>query len=136
MVILYKLYFLSSNFSSRPNKRVFHPSTFPLSQLNTYKRKLNLFYSSTFLSSLNFLSSHFSTLSTKWTLREEKTVEDNWWNLSQDVDCWEIASNSNCDLKSQLGFLVEEGKFNLGFLCVEGKTIHLCRMKVYFLLKK
>ena len=50
MVILYKLYFLSSHFSSQPNKRVFHPSTFPPSQPNTYKRKLifsilPLFYS-------------------------------------------------------------------------------------------
>ena len=39
------------------------------------------------------------------------------------VNYWEIASNSNCDLKSQLGFLVEEGKINLGFLVVEGMTI-------------
>ena len=39
------------------------------------------------------------------------------------VNCWEIASNSNCDLKSQLGFLVEERKINLGFLGVKGKTI-------------
>ena len=39
------------------------------------------------------------------------------------VNYWEIASNSNCDLKSQLGFLVEEGKINLDYLCVEGKTI-------------
>ena len=38
-------------------------------------------------------------------------------------NCWEIASNSNCDLKSQLGFLVEEGKINLGFLVVEEKSI-------------
>ena len=43
-------------------------------------------------------------------LREKKIVEDNWWNLSQGGDCWKIASNSNCDLESQLGFLVEEGK--------------------------
>ena len=41
--------------------------------------------------------------------RGKKIVEDNWWNLSQGGDCWEIASNSNCDLESQLGFLVEEG---------------------------
>ena len=38
-------------------------------------------------------------------------------------DCWEIASNSNCDLESQLGFLVKIGKINLGFLILEGKTI-------------
>ena len=56
MVTLYKLYFLSSHFSSQPNKRVFHPSIFLPSQPNTYERKLNLFYPST------FLSSHFSTL--------------------------------------------------------------------------
>ena len=39
-------------------------------------------------------------------------------------DCWEIASNSNCDLESQSNFLVEEGKINMGFLVVEEKTIH------------
>ena len=55
--------------------------------------------------------------------RGKKIVEDNWWNLSQGEDCWEIASNSNYDLKSQLGFLVEERKINLGFLVIEGKTI-------------
>ena len=42
--------------------------------------------------------------------RGKKIVEDNWWNLSQGGDYWEIASNSNCDLESQLGFIVEEGK--------------------------
>ena len=52
------------------------------------------------------------------------------------VNCWEIASNSNCDLKSQLGFLVEEGKINLGFLRVKGKTIPWCGRKVYSLLKR
>ena len=44
-----------------------------------------------------------------------------------------VGSNSNCDLESQLGFQVEEGKFNLGFLGmeeklflgVEGKPIHV-----------
>ena len=54
MVNLYKLYFLSSHFSSQPNKRVFHPSTFLPSQPNTYKRKLN---------PSTFLSFHFSILS-------------------------------------------------------------------------
>ena len=29
---------------------------------------------------------------------------------------WEIFSNFNCDLESQLGFLAEEGKINLAFL--------------------
>jgi len=33
--------------------------------------------------------------------------------LSQGGNCWEIASTSNCDLKSQLGFLIEEGNINL-----------------------
>ena len=37
--------------------------------------------------------------------------------------CWEIASNSNCDLESQLGFLVEEWKINLGYLVIEEKVI-------------
>ena len=55
--------------------------------------------------------------------RGKKIVEDNWWNLSQGGDSWEIVSNSNCDLESQLGFLVEEGKINLGYLIIEGKAI-------------
>ena len=42
---------------------------------------------------------------------------------------WETASKSNCDLESQLGFLVEEGKINLGFLVVEGKAIPWCGRK-------
>ena len=45
--------------------------------------------------------------------------------------CWEIASNSNCDLESQLGFLIEEGKINLGFLVVEGKTIPWCEGNLF-----
>ena len=36
---------------------------------------------------------------------------------------WEIASNSNCDLENQLGFLVEEWKINLGYLVIEEKVI-------------
>ena len=74
MVILYKLYFLSSHFSSQPNKKVFHPSTFLPSQPNTYERELNFFYPSTFLSSLHFLSSHFFTPPTKWTIKKNKKV--------------------------------------------------------------
>ena len=38
---------------------------------------------------------------------------------------WKIVSNFNCDLESQLGFLIEEGQINLGFFCVEGRTIPL-----------
>ena len=45
--------------------------------------------------------------------------------------CWEIASNFNCDLESQLGFLIEEGKINLGFLVVEGKTIPWCEGNLF-----
>ena len=56
--------------------------------------------------------------------------------MSQGGDCREIASNFNCDLKSQLGFLVEIGKINLGFLIIEGKTIPWYGMKVYILLKR
>ena len=37
-VNLYKLQFLSSHFSLQPNKRVFHPFTFPPLQPNTHKR--------------------------------------------------------------------------------------------------
>ena len=56
--------------------------------------------------------------------------------MSQGGDCREIASNFNCDLKNQLGFLVEIGKINLGFFIIEGKTIPWYGMKVYSLLKR
>ena len=36
---------------------------------------------------------------------------------------WKIVSNFNCDLESQLGFLIEKDKINLDFLVIEGKTI-------------
>ena len=36
--------------------------------------------------------------------------------IGSPVICSEITLNSNCDLESQLGFLVEEGKINLGSL--------------------
>ena len=42
IVNLYKLYFLSSHFSSQPNKRVFILPTFLSSQPNTYERKLRV----------------------------------------------------------------------------------------------
>ena len=44
IVNLYKLHFLSFHFSFQPNKRVFHPLTFPPLQPNTQERKLNIFY--------------------------------------------------------------------------------------------
>ena len=69
IVILYKLYFLSFHFSSQPNKWVFHSSTFPHPKPNTQERKLNLFYPPTFIFLPHFLFPHFSTISTKWTLR-------------------------------------------------------------------
>ena len=55
-VNLYKLPFPFSHFSLQPNKRVFHLSTFSPPNLLT------------FLSSLHFLSSHFSILPTKGSL--------------------------------------------------------------------
>ena len=70
----------------------------------------------------------------RWSSPKRK--EDNWWNLSQGGDCWEIVSNSNYNLESQLGSLVEEEEIILDFLCVEGMTIPWCESKVYFLLKK
>ena len=68
-VNLYKLLFLSSHFSFQPNKRVFHPPTFPSLQPNTHEGKRNIFHSPTFPSSHNFPSFHFSTPPTKRTLR-------------------------------------------------------------------
>ena len=68
IVYLYKLHFLSSYFSFQPNKRVFHPPTFPSLQPNTHEGKLNILHPPTFSSSHNFLSSHFSTPPTKQTL--------------------------------------------------------------------
>ena len=64
IVNLYKLHFPSSPFSLQPNKKVFHPPTFPPLQSNTHEGKPNLFYPPT-----NFPSSYFSTPPTKQTLR-------------------------------------------------------------------
>ena len=50
IVNLYKLNFLSFHFSFQPNKRVFHPPTFPSLQPNTHEGKLNIFYPPTFSS--------------------------------------------------------------------------------------
>ena len=59
IVNLYKLHFPSFPFSFQPNKKIFHPPTFPPLQPNTYEGKPNLFYPPT------FSSSHFSTPSIK-----------------------------------------------------------------------
>ena len=48
IVNLYKLHFSSFHFSLQPNKRVFHPPTFPPLQPNTQEGKLNIFYHPTF----------------------------------------------------------------------------------------
>ena len=68
IVNLYKLHFPSFLFSLQPNKRVFHPPTFPPLQPNTQEEKPNIFYSPTFPSSHNFSSSYFSTSPSKQTL--------------------------------------------------------------------
>ena len=44
IVNLYKLYFPYFSFSLKPNKRVFHPLTFPPLQPNTQEGKLNIFH--------------------------------------------------------------------------------------------
>ena len=67
-VNLFELHFPSFHFSSQTNKWVFHLSIFLSSQPNTYEKKLNIFYHSTFLSLPHFLSSHFSISPTKQTL--------------------------------------------------------------------
>ena len=66
IVNLYKLYFPSSPFSLKPNKKVFHPLTFPPFQPNTHEEKSNIFYPPT-----NFPYSHFFTPPTKRILRKE-----------------------------------------------------------------
>ena len=68
--IIVNLYFPSFPFSLQPDKRVFHPFTFPSLQPNTQEGKLNIFYPPTFPSSHNFLSFHFSITPTKRTLKE------------------------------------------------------------------
>ena len=70
IVNLYKLLFLSFHFSFQPNKRVFHPPTFPSLQPNTHEGKLNIFHPLTFPSFHNFPSFHFSTPPTKRTLNQ------------------------------------------------------------------
>ena len=47
-VNLYKLHFSSFPFSLQPNKKVFHPPTFPPLQPKTHEGKSNLFYPPTF----------------------------------------------------------------------------------------
>ena len=47
-----------------------------------------------------------------------KRKEDNWKQLMEFESRWRLLGNC---LKFQ--FLVEEGKINLGFLVIEGKTI-------------
>ena len=69
IVNLYKLHFPSFPFSLQPNKRVFHPPTFPPIQPNTQQEKPNIFNPPTFPSSHNFLSFHFSPPLTKQTLK-------------------------------------------------------------------
>ena len=69
IVNLYKLYFPSFLFSLLPNKRVFHSLIFSPFQPNTQEGKVNIFYRSTFPSSYNFSSSHFSIPLTKQNLR-------------------------------------------------------------------
>ena len=54
IVNLYKLHFSSSHFSLQPNKRDFHPLTFPPLQPSTQETKPNIFYPPTFSSSHNF----------------------------------------------------------------------------------
>ena len=48
---------------------IFHLSTFPSSKPNTHERKLNIFFPSTFLFLLCFLSSQFYTIPTKRTFK-------------------------------------------------------------------
>ena len=48
IVNLYKLHLPFSPFSLQPNKKVFHPPTFPSLQPNTHERKPNLLYPPTF----------------------------------------------------------------------------------------
>ena len=44
IVNLYKLHFSSFSFFLQPNKRVFHPLTFPSLLPNTQEKKLNIFH--------------------------------------------------------------------------------------------
>ena len=60
IVNLYKLHFSSSLFPLQPNKKVFHPPTFPPLQRNTHEGKPNIFYPPT-----NSPSSHLSTPPTR-----------------------------------------------------------------------
>ena len=62
---LYKLHFLSFNFSPQPNKEFFISLTFPPLQLNTHKEKLKFSIIPLFHPPTNFLFSYFSTPPTK-----------------------------------------------------------------------
>ena len=69
IVNFYKLHFPSFPFSLQPNKRVFHPPTFPPFQPNIQEGKPNIFYPPTFPTSHNFPSFHFSPPLNKGTLK-------------------------------------------------------------------
>ena len=79
IVNLYKLHFPSFHFSLQPNKRVFHPPTFPPHQPNTQEGKPNIFYPPTFPSSHNFPSFYFFTPPTKRILRVGASVT--WFSM-------------------------------------------------------
>ena len=76
IVNLYKLHFLSSHFSFQPNKRVFHPPTFPPLQPNTHEGKLNICHPPT------FPSSHFFTPPTKQTIKQPLSFFFSFFPLS------------------------------------------------------
>ena len=60
-----------------------------------------------------------------------------WYIFSLSITRWEIVSYSNCDLESQLGFLIEKGKINLSFFIMEENIIPWCGRKVcLFLIKE
>ena len=97
IINLYKLHFSSYPFSLQPNKKVFHPSTFPFLQPNTHEGKPNFFYPPT-----NFPSSHFSTPPTKRTLKHiffmSKFVllkRINWKQKSE--SCFQIISSKSSE---------------------------------------
>ena len=92
MVNLYKLLFLSSHFSFQPNKRVFHPPTFPSLQPNTHEGKLNIFHPLTIF--------HLSTFP---LLQPNEPLENSgshlWWVMEDLALRWKKLSLSEAEGK-------------------------------------
>ena len=85
MVTLYKLYFLSFHFSSQPNKRVFHPSTFSTLPTKHIQEKTKGMFDNCFFSLFSVFKNNFLFLKLKNLFGNSKWIENK--NCSQNSIC-------------------------------------------------